>query len=170
MLIERAGLWIAQENWNEAEKDLDAFLRLVQPPDYPPRFWTRACLARGFLHERKNESDLAREVWKRGTPKSHPSLAWTLDRYCPMSLVQTSMLAGLCNELTDADAEIMTGRLMQQMGGIIQGTGLKSALQFFLPELAPQNLGPMLREVWHTEEGRRIAQQVAFRERRMPEL
>ena len=170
LLIERASLWAAKERWEDAERDLDMFFRRVKPTDYPARFWTRACLARGFLHQRKDETEQAVLAWQRGLPKSHPHLAWAFDRICPMSVVQTAMLCSLCKELTDKDVELVTARLMAQMGGILQGTGVKATVQFLLPELAPGNTGPVLREMWYTQEGQRLAQQVAFRQRPMPEL
>ncbi len=171
LLIERACLLASLKRFPDAESNLDEFFRQMKPGDYPARFWTRACLMRGFLRQRRGDQEGALAAWKLGLPSSDPGLAWLHDRITPMALAQTAILCSLCDALPDNEVEVLTGKLFSQFGIMIAaGAGLKTTVQALLPELAPKNTGPVLRAMWRTEEGQRIAQQVAFRERPLPEL
>ncbi len=170
LLLDRFSVLAALERWDDAEKSVEDFFRLVEAGDFPARFWTRACLMRGYLRERRGDAAGAMAAWQLGLPHSHPSLGWSLDRTAPIALAHQLILCALCDELSDTQVEALETRLFDQMGAVMQGTGVKATLQVFLPELTPHHAGPVLRGMWQTEEGRRLAHQIAFRELSLPEL
>src|SRR2546423_1150219 len=66
LLVERARLHIALQEWEQAEKDLDELFRLL--PDGKMSYYTlaAACIVKGFLRERRRDSAGAQEFWQRG--------------------------------------------------------------------------------------------------------
>jgi tetratricopeptide (TPR) repeat protein len=170
LLVDRACVHVALERWDAAERDLEEFFRRVKQGDVPARFWSRACLARGLLRERRGDAPGALDAWRLGLVKDGPHVTWTLDRSSPIALVQEMILAARCQQLSDMDVENLIQQAFQQMGGYMEGMGFKAAAKLLLPELSPEVLGPALRDMWQTPEGRRLAHQVAFRELPLPEL
>ncbi len=171
LLVERACLLVARRRWQDAERDLDEFFRLVRPETHRPRFWVRACLARGLLRERRGDRDGARAAWRLGLPSRHPRLDWVLDRSSPLTVPEQVLVCLLAGELPDAAVRHMIDRILRQLGNSWHKMGAAALAQsLFAPAVSPEELGAILRDMASSPEGRRLAHQLAFRERPLPEL
>ncbi len=151
LLVERARIHIAQERWDSAEQDLDDFFRRVEPETVPYIFFSGACLIRGFLHERRDDTTAVQQVWRRGLPtiSFQQREAWAQRNM----LLQAGILRALTGEFSDAEA----GHLMNLLIAIESGTSPAA--------LAAKSLGvtpALLRDIWRTPRGHALARRIAF--------
>jgi len=119
------------------------------------------------LRADRGDHDGALAAWRLGLPRTDPSLAWSRDRDHPFTLVQQIMLAAFGQEFSDAEVETITQHLFPPSANQSFNRDL---VKTFLPELNPEVVGPVVRALAQTGEGRRLARQLAFREIAYPEL
>jgi hypothetical protein len=155
LLVNRARLHAALNQWDQAERDLDDLLRL-SAPDYYPRLDAYVLL--GFLRERRSDGPGAQAAWRQG---------WALARKIKGATVsfEGSMLGALSNEITDADAEVM---IAEAMGVLAGDSPIASVIKNDL--LPVPFVAAVVRERWRSPRGREHARKAAFRDLSCAEL
>jgi tetratricopeptide (TPR) repeat protein len=155
-LIERCRLHVALKEWDAALADVDGYL--AKPEDY--HTFSAACLIRGFLLERRGAPpELVEEAWRRGLlknwrpPKSDPSVpGYDAARgLLGMPMLQNWIMASLCSDMSDVDAE-------QMLSGLMAFAGKDNPV--FNKLMRPS----ILRATWRTPRARDVARHVAFRD------
>ncbi len=154
LLVERARLDAALNEWDGAEKDLALALRLNEAPAgrvYPAH--AHAHLMLGFLHERRGNPAAARTAWRQGRHEAFsrtPGNVWAQD---PDGRLANLVLGGLLGELTDA--EVGSATVLASFS--LSRAGLGSLVQLIpLPPAA-------LRDMWRSPRGRDYARKIAFK-------
>jgi hypothetical protein len=162
-LVERARINVALKKWDAAEADLELFFKMqTQAP--PPRrsygFHAAACLAQGFLRERRGDKAGAQAAWRRGLIQSwgreNPNDAEATISTLPLNidLVHHFIMAALTGELTKVDADDLMTRL--------QGASANQTIATVAKGLAvpPE----VFQQMWLSERGRRWAERMAYRD------
>jgi tetratricopeptide (TPR) repeat protein len=157
LLIERARVLAALKRWDDAEKDLDSYLRLTTSNNdhaYDTPFYM-ACLVQGFLRERRGDRDGARAAWRRGLDRKRE----VHRAYLATSTVWYGvLLASLLGELTAEEAAIMFDRLTASYYTAGESVGALAAKAGLIP---PANV---LRTMCGTTRGRDAVRKLAFQE------
>jgi tetratricopeptide (TPR) repeat protein len=167
LFIERARMHAAAGQWEEAERDVDAFFHINENERYSYFWWCQACLLQGFLRERRGDAIGAVEAWRRGVIRLDGSMdperrTWTasqnnyqdqqLDQQqSGTTLLYGSILGGLSGQWRPSEGKHVINQMLNGLGG---GAG---ALTDMVP---PQ---PVY-ECWRTPRGKALARQIAFEE------
>jgi tetratricopeptide (TPR) repeat protein len=149
LLLERARVYAAMQEWRKAEEDLEAFLHETTPDRVPLGRMLDACLLRGFLRERRGDAAGALAAWRDGYLKVKGT--------GEMHRLNASILASLANELTAEDAR-------KTVIGVFATTSRKfPVFALFEKQLVPlEEVTITLREMWRTPRGRAYARKIAF--------
>jgi tRNA A-37 threonylcarbamoyl transferase component Bud32 len=151
LLLERARIFAAQKQWEQAEDDVAAFFRHGAGSHGSLEQLLEAYLLRGFLRERRGDAAGARAAWKEGFFKvKDTNLMWTLD---------ASLLASLSGELTREDARKIVEGVFATLAGNFP------LFHLFTKQLfPPDEVAGTLREMWRTPRGREYARKIVFHE------
>lgn len=159
---ERARVHAALGKWDQAEQDLEAMLGQMPANNPIYQIHGTAHLLRGLLHERRGDAAAAKASWKAGLysawlarlPDALKDLKEKRTSRVPLpGLLYHLILASLCDELPDAEAEKITSQIQEMVFGRQLGS------QF----LAVMKVQPsVLREMWRSPRGRELARQMAF--------
>jgi tetratricopeptide (TPR) repeat protein len=162
LLVERARVHAARQEWDQAEKDMEEFFRLdgKQPADYA--FSSAACLLQGFLRERRGGAAGAQESWRRGLLKSRqqPAAAGAPPGagLSPAASLNNQVLASLTGDVTDADAD----RSLEWMLSFA-GERSAAARTAWGMALSTGVLRDVLRETYRSPRGKAWAEKIAYR-------
>ena len=135
LLAERAAAYIALKQWEKAEADLQSFLAREQ---WSYALYVQACLARGFLRERRGDAAGAVQAWQEGLLKNfqqqgtarQKNLAETVIFKAAPGLTSVGAIdtfngtavASLANDFATAEAdEVLThllGRISMEKSGM----------------------------------------------------
>ncbi len=165
LLVERACLNARLGRAEQAEKDLDDFL--PKSGDFPVRFRTRACLMRGLLLQARGDMPSAVKVWRMGLVKKAEKAADGEDRLTP--LLHQLILAHLCDEPSTDEVEALRDLVLVALGGH-EAQAFSGTLRNLMPELAPEQLGPVLRKGFDSTDGKRFIRGVADHDFTYPEM
>jgi len=161
ILLPRAQLHIALNEWGEAEKDVAEFLRLYAArPNMYNQFGV-ACIMQGFLLERRGDTAGALAVWRRGRIK-----VWRRDAprewvdYVDAvpnigALLPDLILASLTDDFTDADRDVLLARTRGVLG---TDTPFSRAIEVYVPPTS------VFRLAYQSPRGREAARRYAFRQ------
>ncbi len=152
LLLERARLDAALNDWDQADKDLAEGLRLNRSDsrqDYHSHAY--AHLMQGFLHERRGNPAAAQAAWRQGSFKAF--LRAGGHAMHQFEGLPNLILGSLTGALTDAEVD----EVWQVIRGILEGGG-QSVMARLMPLPASA-----LRNMWRTPRGRDSARQMAFR-------
>jgi tetratricopeptide (TPR) repeat protein len=147
LLHSRALVHSALGRLDRAEQDLQEFFR--RSPARADETYLAACLVQGFLCESRGDSKAAQESWLRGY-----NLTKETDY---LGLVSGALLASVSNQLTEDDARRM-----------VQAAMSRNFNKFLVAQLAQlplfpySELAPVLREMWQTQVGKKLARKIAF--------
>lgn len=164
LLLERARLRAALEEWDAALHDLDELLNTVAPGEMEYRYHSEACLLRGLLLEQKNDLAGAQAAWLQGLHTQwlpawrtlHPGADETNSAagLNGTKVLTNMILGGLSGAITDED----TDRILAQMITYIAGDQSLGVFKDTL-HLPP----PLLIEAWQSPRGRDTARKMSFR-------
>ena len=166
--VERARAYAALGEWENAERDVDEFLRIGDPSQL--RGYTAfgdGCLLRGFLHERRGDTEAALAIWRRGVVKpvhdGQPPTTYASQVTGGTGLLRFICLASLTSELRDGDIELLF-RNLDSFSGPDSIAAAPTAV------LLPQSVRQSMRTMWRTPEGKGLARRLAFLDLDYPEL
>jgi WD40 repeat protein len=161
LLVERARVYAALEQWSEAQNDLSAYFAETGNDVGDGLTHSGACLLLGFLRERRGDAAAAVEAWRRGSirgwneliAKANPKTAPAEFAGTPARLMVKVLACGaLAGNLTDADAKDALDALLRKDSG-------EANLSMVKDLSAPPTL---MRDIWLTPRGRDCARQIAF--------
>jgi hypothetical protein len=172
LLLARARLHVAKQDWANAEKDVRELLQRGAAGQLGYHHHAGACLVLGFLRDRAGDSDGAMRAWKDGLYGNWVRLARPDDpaaakpenylRNGGMTQVLYGLiLASLTNELKDAEGEAVMTRLLAT-------TAADSPLAYLKAHHTPQPA--LLRGLWRSTRGREWARRIAFEDLSYPEM
>jgi len=155
LLVERARIHAALEQWDEAEHDIDKFFHLASDADgIDYHAYSAASLIRGFLRQRQDNESGAVEAWRTGyAAEGADTVLHTSSIGGRIALLNHMILASLSGQMTDAEAEAIVRDAFKSQGAGSAGAVFQSAVK-----LPPS----VLREMWRTPRGRQSAEQMAF--------
>jgi tetratricopeptide (TPR) repeat protein len=167
LLAERARLQVAARRWTEAEQDLDELFRQVPAGQMEYRQFSAACLLRGCLRERRGDQAGALDSWRQGLYRNWaaasqavapagtaPSEVLELGRSTDSQGVMNALiLASLCDDLSDAEAETVLARYLAAVAGDSPVAAVKAA--YPIPPA-------VLRGMWQSPRGREWARRFAY--------
>ena len=187
LLVERARVHAAMNDWAGAERDIEEFFRRA-PADCCYRDASAASLLLGFLRERRGDAAGAMEAWHRlfaQTPaETKPGEgrleAITGGALTGMGMTYLSALISLTGELSDADIETYARRLGERVIGsgrfanlkgvsgesILSGNLAASAMRL----LPPGTIPAVVHGMWRSPRGREMARKAAFQELPFPQF
>jgi tetratricopeptide (TPR) repeat protein len=160
LLVERARVHAALEEWDAAEKDVDDYCRLADARSSDYHHYSGAALIKGFLRERRGDSEGAIAAWRRGLAKvffadragSRPGDAFALAG-TGSALLHAGILASLTGELTDAEATTLAALILARHQADSPLRALSDVFHF------PPTV---LRAAWQSPRGRELARTIAF--------
>jgi tetratricopeptide (TPR) repeat protein len=158
LYVERARIHAALGQWQEAERDVDAYLSLPGGKPLELSLFYSACLLKGIFHERRGDAAGAHAAWRRG------ALEWKRAPAQNLS-VSTHVYLFIAAARTDdlSDAEVLT-IFAQLLNGLSEDARILRVTQTVLNQNAPA-----LRAAWRTPRGREVARKLALREVTLPE-
>jgi WD40 repeat protein/tetratricopeptide (TPR) repeat protein/predicted Ser/Thr protein kinase len=149
LLLERARVQGALGRGEQAEKDLDELFR--HEGNLPPVCLAGAWLLRGFLRERRGDTDGAVAAWREG--------ARTARAMDPPDSALLSVLASLAGDLTEEDVRRV---LDKTLGPLLGSSPVAAGLQQRV--LSREFLTSVARQVWRQPRGHEFARRLAFLE------
>jgi WD40 repeat protein/tetratricopeptide (TPR) repeat protein/predicted Ser/Thr protein kinase len=158
LLLERARLHAALEQWDQTERDLDDLFRLTPPEALEGQYRTSAQLLRGVLRERRGDVAGAKAAWHQDAATIE-----ALDPHFGFEFLHGLIRASLADELTDAQAE----RIMRQITSALAASDARAATGFLRVIRLPPSI---LREMWRSPRGRDYARQIALRNISLAEI
>jgi tetratricopeptide (TPR) repeat protein len=163
LLVERARLHVALNDWAAAERDLDEFFARNDRTDLPAGgSFAAACLIQGFLRERRGDAAGAQAVWGKGLEKArllpddgtaNPDPAAL--GVSGSSVIQHMILTSLTDRVTDQDA----ARYLSLLSSLA-GTGTAAGKMARLMPVPPA----VFKGMWRSPRGREWARRYAFRD------
>jgi tetratricopeptide (TPR) repeat protein len=164
LVLERARLHAALNDWAGAEKDIATCFRLLRHPGIGGEYFTYSTtyLIHGFLCERRGDREAARAAWREGTWK-----VWRQKQAPPKEVVlapptltgsgglHNLILMSLVNEMTEEEAQQFLKVTLASLKAESATTQLTGLLQ------VPPSV---LRQMWQSPRGRDQARKIAFRE------
>ena len=167
LLLERARLHVALKQPDDAAADLRKFFDNAPKEGHAYPDIATAALMQGFLQEqRRGSAEEAQAEWKRGTypawRRDHPAAPPDLP-IRQRSLTgdgENILLVALTGDLSDADAKILLTKLIYWLMDDELVAKLINNLNF-----SPS----VLREMWRTPQGHKLARQIAFRDLPFPD-
>jgi serine/threonine protein kinase/tetratricopeptide (TPR) repeat protein len=161
LYLERARTHAALGQWQRAEADLDEIARLL-PHSTSYQLYASHLLMKGILCDRRGDAEGAKRAWRQGThaaylkwlPKEMRSQAQPIGSAAAKeALLNHLIMASLCDELPDSEAEKLFQKVIQMLGG-----------NAFVVQIAQTiKLQPsVLREMWRSPRGREVARRLAF--------
>jgi WD40 repeat protein len=170
LLVERARLHAAQQDFIAAESDLDEFDRYRSAnsdplSNYLPRFAAEAGLVRGFLREVNGDAAGALAAWKaalatlRGAPTSEHA-----DMNAHTVLCRTILASLTDTPLSDQEVDLCFRSLRTNLkGGSAALDGFLKNDQLFSGFVPRESIGHSLLGMWRSPRGRSVARGIALR-------
>lgn len=159
LLLERARIHIALKQWDQAESDVEAVLRL-DTRDLAYRQFASACLTHGFLRQRRGDSAGALKSWQAGLLSKHAAgpaqpEGESLQYLAAVDTFIGTAIASLAGALSPAEADALLEKLSVRRRGVDS--------EDLFPVRLPLPTG-LLREMWRTPRGMACARKLAFQE------
>ena len=162
LLVERARVHAALEQWDRAREDLDDLAKLVPPAKLKYHHYSGAWLLRGFLHEQQGDHEAALAAWKTGLPGADARYAWGKIR-TGEAFGQALILASLSKQFTASDVDALLARVVRGASVTMNPSVIKGTMRIFLADLTTQRMASIVLQVAHRPRGRETGRQVAFR-------
>ncbi len=154
LIIERARIGAALENWSECERTIEDFYqRHREDPSRDHQYLTYYCLMKGFLLEQRGAHGPAKAIWAEGYNSMRPELS----RFTTPTTeaINAIIMGSLSGEMTEDEAR-------QFFAGVFSRGG-DNALMRQAQNLADrQLLGRAVQNMWRTSVGRQCAENFAF--------
>ena len=173
MILHRARIHAAMQNWEKAEADVVRFIETVPKPSISYNDFADACLFRGFLLERRGDKGEAVKACAHGLRKNWPSdlpvisTATRLDGKALRdnfgSLLHFEMLASLTRELARDETDSIVSETMGR-GEFTQSPIVKFFDLFKNNNelLAPEHIRAIMVEMYNSRVGHEFARQEAY--------
>jgi hypothetical protein len=152
LVLERARLRATHKEWRAAEKDVDAFVRQLNPAQwrYGSLLLARAHLIRGFLRDQQGDAGGAQASWRQGLGVLKGTPAYATG--------EGFILASLTNDLTEADVAFFIEHTTRNLG-IPAAILIRKGGDF-----DPRWLASVMRNSWRNPRGREYARRIAFQD------
>lgn len=150
LLLERARIHIALEQWDQAEREIEDLFRLTTSKTLVEPYYSAACLVRGFLRERRGDTAGAKAAWHQDDA--------ALDRIDPhfgFEFIHGLVRASLTDELSDARVE----KIIKRFTSTLAANDARLATSVLRTVRLPPSL---VRRMWRTPRGRDYARKIAF--------
>jgi tRNA A-37 threonylcarbamoyl transferase component Bud32/tetratricopeptide (TPR) repeat protein len=131
LLLERARVHVALENWDQADRDMTEFFR--QAGDRPATRldyadWADGCLLQGLLLERQGQQEEAQKAWKKGLLRNWPGgrlpdlpynreLSGVAANNRANAVTFLVLLSSLTGELTEPESELIFNPIPRRLSG-----------------------------------------------------
>jgi len=156
LLVERARLHAALNEWAEAARKLEEFFVDSEgPKNY--RDWSAACLMLGLLREQTGDLTGALEAWRKGKyagDPSDPDLRWSLAG--GIGFANALMLESFCRELDEKRTEALFRNFLRDQ------TGLASMINFLDTKSLFRSTTAIMNRMWHPPKGKDIARRLVL--------
>jgi tetratricopeptide (TPR) repeat protein/predicted Ser/Thr protein kinase len=164
LLVERARIHVALDQWEEADEDLAEFFRLkpLESRNYHIHH-AAACLLRGFSYERRGDLAASRQAWREGAPGEHSAYDWS-EIYTMEGLAMALVLASLAEEFSAQGVDSIMERAIRRASGQINPSLVKGLLNTFMSDLTPETIASIMRQAFARPHGRVVARQIALRQ------
>lgn len=169
LLVERARIHAALDQWDEADEDLADLFRLKPLGSLDYHHYAGACLLRGFSCERRGDSAAARQAWREGAPGVHPAYAWS-EMHTVEDLAQALVLASLAEEFAAEAVDQIMEKVVRRVGGQINPSLVKGFVGTFMSELTPATIASIMRQAYARPHGHAVARQIALRQLPLSDL
>ncbi len=146
LLIERARVHAALEQWDRAREDLDDLARLVPQAKLKYHHYSGAWLLRGFLHEQQGDNEAALAAWKTGLPGADAHYAWGKIR-TGEAFGQALILASLTRQFTTSDVDALIARVIRGASVTMNPSVIKGTMRIFLADLTTQRMASIVCQV-----------------------
>jgi len=159
LLIERARLHAAMNEWDVAKNDLEEFFRIPSQEQKvnPYRNWSDACLILGLLRQQRGDQTGALEAWRKGKYKDDPNNLFWGDWTQGTVLTNVLILDSLCQDLAEKRTEAIFRNLMRDRPGIDTMLKVLDTKNLFRSATA------ILTRMWHTPKGKEAARKMVLR-------
>jgi tetratricopeptide (TPR) repeat protein/predicted Ser/Thr protein kinase len=162
LLVERCRIHAAMKKWDDAEKDIEDYLRLAG--DKPN---LDACLLAGFLRQQRGDQKGALEAWRRGlykVPEGEPvDLAIFADR-SGNEMLHPLLLASLTDRPVSSPEALLNTfvpQLKDLPGGQAPGKETEAFYKKMVGQLFPITPA-ILKNMWRSRRGQEYARHLAF--------
>jgi hypothetical protein len=172
LLVGRAQLHIALQEWGRAAEDLNEYFEV--PPaarafdvlewggpdgdrladNTPALLYLDACLLQGFLLDRGNKRTEATAAWEKGFLTARGTALWTA--------YEAAVLGSLSGRLDEDDAKAMVQNTVERSK--IQGKGEYLKLLELVFKISPRFVTTVLRDSWAIGQGRAATRRLAYRQ------
>ncbi len=163
LLVERARIHVALDQWEKADEDLAEFFRLQPLESRNYQHHAAACLLRGFSYERRGDLAASRQAWREGAPGEHSAYDWS-STHTMEGFAMALVLASLAEELSAQRVDSIMERAARRAGWQINPSLVKGFLNTFMSELTPAMIASVMRQAFARPHGRAVARQIALRE------
>ena len=158
LLIERARIRAAQQEWDKAANDLDFFLDSEYcTANY--REFSAACLMRGLLHERDGDVELAQEVWHRGL---HQNWLREAGQRRPVGPSLTGMQSAFALLISAKCGDRSEGEIRELIAGSFPISNAGATAQ--LAKQYSHVLAPAIANMGKSQRGQEVIWRIAFLE------
>ncbi|MGD0093770.1 MAG: hypothetical protein ABSE73_28005, partial [Planctomycetota bacterium] len=170
LLVERARIHAALEQWTEAEGDLELFFKSAAPKDIPYKYWAAGRLLQGCLAERRGDKPAQEEAWLAGTVEQWCALR--KENQFPVNTMEKVLLLHL-SALTGTLKRAHLDAILDVYGDTEAQANPTSAVQALLRNLYQSGGSQILAEgfkltpesaiaLWQNPHGRAVARAQAF--------
>ncbi len=163
LLVERARIHVALDQWEKADEDLAEFARLQPSGSRNYHHHAGACLLRGFSCERRGDLAAARQAWREGAPGEHSAYDWSR-MHTVEDLALALVLASLADELSAQAVEPIMEKVVGKVSKQINPSLVKGFLSTFMSELTPATIASIMQQAFARPHGRAVARQIALRQ------
>jgi tetratricopeptide (TPR) repeat protein len=161
LYVERARAQAALGRPDEAQKDLDAFLKASPRGAGSYEHYAAACLLRGVLCQRRGDADGARAAWREGLYRRWPGDKDASGKPLPVTWTSTDallygvILAALCDDLSPEELVAIGKRFVSAAAR--QSTELPSLSDIPLPTRC-------LSTMWRTPRGQQCVAHISLQD------
>jgi tetratricopeptide (TPR) repeat protein/predicted Ser/Thr protein kinase len=169
LLVERARIHAAMKQWDDAEKDIEDYLRLVDDKARltGDKSVPEACLLAGFLRQQRGDQKGALEAWRRGLPPVREGESVDLAIYADKTgrvILYPLILASLADQPVSSPEAIL-GTFVPLLKALPGGQASEKKGGSFYKEMMGElmHITPaMLKNMWRSRRGQQYARHMAF--------
>ena len=150
LLIERARIHAAMNEWEQAKNDLDEFFRMPSPPQNASSNSADASLMLGMVREQCGDPAGAKEAWRKGRIKgsaNDPNLRGA------SAVANALMLESLCQDVDEKRAESLFRGVLGSQAAMLNFLDAKNTFR---------SSAVVINRMWHTPKGKEIARRMVL--------
>jgi len=171
LLVERARVHTALEQWEDAEKDLTTLLSRSSATELGYARHSGCCLLLGCLRDRRGDREGALSAWRDGGMRRTPEHS-ALKLRDVEGFAHALVLASLGEQFTADDINWLIQKVSKGIAAShrIPPSVIEGTVRIFLVDLTPARIAGIVQETFRGPRGRQVAEHWAFRDQAMHEL